>query len=95
MKNKKVSKQKPVIIRILLRKRETLEAFPIPFFSIYDNVKLKLDRYYGNGMKGIGKKYEIIIETASKETKLSEEQIKVSENIIVPARLGHGYILPW
>lgn len=37
-----------------------------------------LNRYYNNGMCGVGKRYDCLISCAARETKLSILQIKVS-----------------
>ena len=43
-----------------------------------DGIVAELNTLYAGGMTGIGKQYEGLIEFATKKTKLSDTQVKVS-----------------
>lgn len=42
-----------------------------------DVQRATLNAYYRNGLRGVGKKYDVILEHASRETGLSCKQVKV------------------
>ena len=54
------------------RKTSTRRGQPFPPATV-----AALRAYHTRGMVGVGKKYEAMIDEASKETNLSEDQIKV------------------